>query len=153
MWQRLDLHGRDVVFLFTVNTDMTTRITDETVIPKNAVFIPYILAVSPYTEAERAAAALIIPTNAALPMDPDIVRSEDKRAVASATYFLSTREVPHVISGIIRQPMDTDRITLKIERHPNVSARIPPMVGAIIGATLTTSPSHHGAFLLIGKDG
>ncbi len=94
---------------------MTTRIADETVIPRNAIFIPYILAVSPYTEAERDAAALIIPTNTALPMDPDIVRSEDKRAVASATYFLSTLEVPHVISGIIRQPMDTERITLKTD--------------------------------------
>ena len=80
---------------------------------KKEIFIPCINAPSPYTSAEPALTAVMIPTNNADPMEPAIVRKDVSSEDASATFSNFTRVVPHVSRGIIRLPMEILRITLR----------------------------------------
>ena len=96
----------------TPNTAMASRMILTQDMARKVTFSPCIPAFAPYAAAERFATAVMIPTNTAEPMAPEMVRKEVKSAVAWAVFDVSMPLVPQVMMGIIRQPMETQRTTL-----------------------------------------
>lgn len=103
--------------------------------------MPCISAPSPYTSAEAALTAVMIPTNTADPIEPAIVRSEVRSEEASAIFVGCTFPVPQVRSGIIRLPIEIFRITLStaaVQRGVSMVRKYIPILLTISAADPAT---------------